>query len=95
MSIQNFLSFLQQIITMTDPDNAASVALARNALTAVTALALTSHTIDSLVYGVMKAADLQLENLLRHKDDFKGVPGDYRGNENKRHRLLLVLRPGC
>ncbi len=95
MSLENYLSFLQQIITMTNPKDPASVALAKNALSAVTALAITSHKVDSLTWRIMDSAEDQFERLLRHKDDFQGVPGDYAGNSNKRHRLLNVLRPGC
>jgi len=95
MSLDNYLSFLQQIITMTDIFDKASVALAKNAVTAVNALAQTSQKVDALTWRVMLAAEMQLELLLHHKDDFAGKPGDYMGNQNKRHRLLNVLRPSC
>ena len=95
MSLENFLSFLQQIITITDPDNAASVALAKNAVVSVIALAYSSQKVDAFTWRVMHTAEMSLEQLLRHKDDFAGKPGDYTGNSNKRHRLLNVLRPGC
>lgn len=95
MSLENFLSFLQQIITMTDPDDTASVALAKNAVVSVIALAHSSKKVDALTWRVMYAAEMRLEQLLRHKEDFAGKPGDYVGNQNKRHRLLNVLRPGC
>ena len=95
MSLENYLSFLQQIITMADPHDKASVALAKNAVTAVNALAHTSQKTDALTGRVMLVAEVQFERLLHHKDDFAGKPGDYMGNQNKRHRLLNVLRPGC
>ena len=95
MSIENYLSFLQQIITMTDPNDRAAVALAKNALTSVAALAITSHKVDSITWRIMHEAEERIELLLRHKEDFAGTPGDYVGNKNKRHRLLNVLRPGC
>ena len=95
MSLENFLSFLQQIITMTDPGDTESVALAKNAVVSVVALAQSSRKVDALTWRVMDAAEMRLEQLLRHQDDFAGKPGDYAGNRNKRHRLLNVLTPGC
>lgn len=95
MSLENFLSFLQQIITMTNPKDTASVALAKNAVVSVIALARSSEKVDALTWRVMNEAEMLLEQLLRHQDDFAGKPGDYVGNKNKRHRLLNVLRPGC
>lgn len=95
MSLENFLSFLQQLITMTDPDDAASVALAENALTAVIALAHTSKTVDPLTARAMHKAHMRLNGFLRHKDEFAGKPGDYMGNQHKRYRLRSMLSPEC
>lgn len=95
MSLDNFLSFLQQIITMAESDDKASVALAKNALISVCALAQSSGKIEPMTRRVMACAEMRLELLILHKGDFAGKPGDYLGNQKKRHRLLNVLSPGC
>lgn len=95
MSVENFLSFLQQLITMTDPDDKAAVALAKSALFAVSGLARSSGKIDPMTNRIMLCAEMRLELLIRHKADFAGTPGDYAGNQRKRHRLLNMLSPGC
>ena len=95
MSLENFMIFLQQIITMTDPGDPVSVALAKTSVESVIALAYSSQKVDPATWRVMYSAEMRLDQLLRHKQDFAGKPGDYIGNQNKRHRLLNVLRPGC
>lgn len=95
MSLDNFLSFVQQLITMAEPGDKVSVALAKNALISVCALAQSSGKIDPLTHRVMACAEMRLGMLILHKDDFAGKPGDYLGNQKKRHRLLNVLNPGC
>ena len=95
MSLDNFLSFLQQLLTMTDPDNAASVALAQSALTAIGGLADASQKADDVTLRAMAAAKLQFHFLIKHREDFIGTPGDYRGNQIRRHRLSHVITPSC
>ena len=47
MSMDNFLCFLQQILTMVEPENASSVASAKAALIAVFGLAKSSGKADA------------------------------------------------
>lgn len=95
MTLDNFLSFLQQIITMTDPNDRAAVALAKNALNSVLALGQCSGMTDAFTLRLMMRAENLLTQLLYHRDEFAGKPGDYAGNQNRRHRLRNVLTPGC
>ena len=95
MTLDNFLSFLQQLITMTDPDNDASVALAKNALTSVSALARTANMVDPLTRRAMMKAEVRLEMFLHHREDFAGKPGEYMNNQHKRQRLRSYLAPEC
>lgn len=95
MTLDNFLSFLQQLITMTDPHNAASVALARNALTAVSGLARSTKMSDPLTQRAMAKAEVRFDALLYHREDFAGKPGEYMNNQHKRQRLRSYLAPEC
>lgn len=96
MSYDNFLSYLQQLLTMVDPKNKYSVALAKSALSQTIALARISGKTDvGPTLRIMRMAERQFENLAEHRADFAGVPGEYEKNSIKRRRLGLVLRPGC
>lgn len=95
MSMDNFLSFLQQLLTMTEPDSPASVALARSALASVAGLARSSHKADSVTLRSINTAEQSFSFLIQHREDFIGTPGDYRGNQIRRQRLAHVVAPGC
>lgn len=95
MSFDNFLSYLQQLLTMVEPENLYSVALAKGALSQTVALARISSKTDSVTYRTMLMAERQFEYLAEHRADFAGVPGEYDRNKIKRRRLGLILRPGC
>lgn len=95
MSLNNFLSFLQQLITMADPSDPASVALAKQAVVSVVDLARLSQKTDSFTWRIMVTAATEFDMLLRHKSSFAGKPGDLVGNKNKRDRMLDALYPGC
>ena len=95
MSMDNFLSYLQQLLTMVDSTDAYSVALAKTALSTIIALAKASGKANSVVLRAMTVAERRFECLVEHKDDFAGIPGEYQENEVKRQRLAHIVRPGC
>ena len=95
MSMDNFLCFLQQILTMVEPHNASSVALAKAALTTVLGLARSSGKADSITIRSMMIAEREFEYLVSHKADYLGVPGEYQKNQVKRQRLAHMIMPSC
>lgn len=95
MSLNNFLSYLQQLLTMVDPKNRHSISLAKTALSATIAMAVDSDKVDPRTYRVMVAAEENFSHLVDNARDFAGKPGDIAGNENRRHRLQMTLYPSC
>lgn len=95
MSLDNFLSFLQQLLTMVDPKNAASVELAKVSLRTVISLARTSRKVGMATYRLMNLAEAQFDLLVEHREDFVGIQGEYSENHARRKRLEHVLTPGC
>ena len=95
MSLNNFLSYLQQLLSMVDPANKYSVALAQAALDATVKLVRASGKADAVTMRTMVNAQREFRYLASHRDEFAGIPGDYNGNEQKRRRLGLMLQPGC
>jgi len=95
MSMNNFLSFLQQILTMVEPKNAGSMALAKAALTSIVGLAKSSGKADAITIRCMMIAEREFEYLVGHRDDYVGVPGEYQKNQVKRQRLAHMIVPSC
>ena len=95
MSMDNFLSYLQQLLTMVDSRDDYSISLAKTALTAVFGLAKSSGKADSIVLRAMMIAEREFEYIVEHKADFVGVPGEYQNNKVKRQRLAHMVTPGC
>lgn len=95
MTMDNFLSYLQQLLTMVDPGNDYSIELAKTALSTVFSLAKVSGKADVLVLRTMKSAEAQFVYLAAHKADFVGVPGEYQKNQVKRQRLAHMVIPCC
>ena len=95
MTIDNFLSFLQQLLTMVDPKNECSIAIARNTLSGIISLASTSQKVEAITLRAMKRAEMELGFLIDNRDDFIGKPGQYEFNKTRRHRLYHVIMPGC
>lgn len=95
MTMDNFLSFLQQILTMVDPKDTCSVELARTALTTVCGLANSSKKSDAITYRSMMMAVREFDFLVANRKDFVGKPGEYQNNLNKRQRLAHMIMPGC
>lgn len=95
MTMDNFMSYLQQLLTMVDPGNAYSIELAKTALSTVLSLAKVSGKADALVLRTMMNAEREFEYLAAHRADFVGVPGEHQKNHVKRLRLAHVVMPSC
>ena len=95
MTMDNFLRFLQQLLTMADPADPDLVEKAENALRVVVDLVRSSHEVDTQTAFLMDCAINQFRHLLRFRDEFAGVRGKPMLNEQRRRRLRLALRPGC
>ena len=95
MSMENFLSFLQQLLTMVEPKNKSSVALAKTALKAVSELIQASGKGDPLVLRAIFITERNFDYFVEHKQDFAGIPGAHHTNYMKRKRLEHMINPGC
>ena len=95
MSLNNFISYLQQILSMVNPKDKYSVALGKSALSATIALAMASEKIDYQTERAMMLAEHQYDQLVENAKDFAGKPGKFEENEKRRRRLLMAISPGC
>ena len=95
MNMNNFLSYLQQLLTMMDPGDLTSRTLAKNALMSTIALAISSNKVDPMTHRMMLAAEVRFDVLLHYRDHFVGVPGELEKNAQKRQRMADVLLPHC
>ncbi len=95
MSMDNFLSYLQQLLTMVEPGNASSITLAKTALTTIIELARISNKADTITIRAMMNAESYFGYLVEHREDYIGVPGEYQKNQIKRQRLSHVVVPTC
>ena len=95
MSLNSFLIYLQQLLTMVDSTNPYSVELAKSALRETFVLARLSEMADGFTLRTMKNALDTFDHLVSSRDQFAGVPGEFQENEKKRRRLGMVLGPRC
>lgn len=95
MSLENFISFLQQLLTMVDKKDAYSTALAKSILQSVVELAKASQKVDGRTLRAMDTAVGEFEELVLHAKEFAGKPGEILENEQKRSRLTMMLLPSC
>ena len=95
MSLDNFLSYLQQLLTMLDSSNPYSVELAKAALRETYVLAKLSGMADGITLRAMHEALERFDHFAETRDHFAGVRGEYQENQKKRKRLALMLVPGC
>ena len=95
MSLDNFISYLQQLLTMIDKDDAYSVALGKQALLSIIALARISGKADAMTMHCMISAEHEFDYLVQNAQDFVGKPGQYLENKQRRRRLRLALLPSC
>ncbi len=95
MSFERYIELLQMLITMTDPDDSNEVLCAMNILKNLLELARSSEKANAITIRAMAQGFNGFTRLLRSKDDFAGEPGDYTGNQAKRQRLAMILKPHC
>lgn len=95
MSLENYLMFLQQILTMTDPEDRTSKSLAKISLESVLALAEKSGMSDPVTLRAMRTALSSFEFLVYNRKDYAGKKGAFLENKAKRQRLLMALTPHC
>lgn len=95
MSLENYLMFLQQVITMTDPEDLSSRSLAKIAMESVLAMASRSHMSDPVTIRAMRTALTSFDFLMANRKDFAGKKGAYLENRAKRQRLEMALVPHC
>ena len=86
MSMDNFLSFLQQILTMVEPENASSVASAKAALIAVFGLAKSSGKADAITIRSMMIAEREFEYLVSHWEEFT-----YHQKQNRKRLIFKII----
>lgn len=95
MSLENYLMFLQQVITMTDPEDLSSRSLAKIAMESVLAMAYKSQMSDPVTIRAMRTALSSFDFLMSNRKDFAGKKGAYLENRAKRQRLEMALVPHC
>ncbi len=95
MSLNNFLSYLQQVLSMIDPKDKKSVALGKSALSTTIALAIFSEKIDWETRRAMMRTEDIFDYLINYAKDFTGLPGQYDENAKRRRRLLMAISPSC
>ena len=95
MSLDDFLKFLQDILTMVEPGDANSVKLGKISVGSIVDLALNSGKVDPMTARVMREVTFAYENLVKRKKEFAGERGKFDENEQKRRRLTMVLHPRC
>ncbi len=95
MTFDNFLSYLQQLLTMVDPEDRSSIELAKKALSATIRLAIESGKVDSITRRFMRRVESHFDQLVANADDFAGKPGEYLENARKRSRLEMALHSHC
>ena len=95
MSLESFIRLYQELLTMIDPDNDYSVQCAVSMLHMLYTLAHNSGKASPITIRAMDSGVRNFENLARHRNDFAGKPGDYKGNNAKRQRLKNMLVPSC
>jgi len=95
MSLERYIELLQAIITMTNPENEEQMLNARNILKNLLELARSSGMAAGPTMRAMTEGYHGFSMIMRHRADFAGKPGDYAGNQAKRHRLEMVIGPHC
>ena len=95
MSLNGFLTYLQQLITMVDAADPRSVGYARAALKNTVELARLSGKAGGPAMRVMVRALDQFDDIIRVRNQFAAEPGEFQENERKRRRLCAMLQPGC
>ncbi len=93
MTIDNFLSYLQQILTMVDKNDEKSVSQARNALMSVGKLVEYSGKADLMTRRYIQYAIDIFDSLAEEAEDYAGRPGKSVINVQRRLRLKMAICP--
>ena len=96
MTVENFLSFLQQLLTIVNPNDQQSVNMVKSLLLDLKILSdHDTKTFGRLTYMTIAAANSQIDFLIEHSSEFAGKTGEYDANYKKRQRLHILLAPHC
>ena len=96
MSTENFLSFLQQLLTIVDPKDQQSVNMVKRLLSDLKTLSdYNTKSFEMFTRKMIEAANLEIDYLIAHRSEFAGKPGKYDANYKKRQRLHMLLAPNC
>ena len=95
MSIESFIRLLQELLTMVDPNDDLSIMTAESTLRTLCILARRSGKASPITIRCMDAAIRNFRSIVQHRDEFAGVPGNYKANNAKRQRLRDALYPHC
>ena len=71
MSYDNFLSYLQQLLSMVNPKDKYSIALAKTALSSTIMLAQASGKVDDRTSRSMGMAESLFQHLVNHANDLR------------------------
>ncbi|MCQ2470103.1 MAG: hypothetical protein MJ100_09870 [Ruminococcus sp.] len=93
MTIDNFLSYLQQILTMVDKNDEESVSQALNALVSVGKLVEYSGKADLMTRCSIQYAIDIFDSLAEEAEDYAGKPGASVINVQRRKRLKMAICP--
>lgn len=93
MEMDDFLVFLQQVLTMVDARDPGSIDLGNVALITVTGLARKSDRTSPMVLKTMEASMHLFGQLIAHREEFIPVPGETQKNQLRKQRLLKVIQP--
>ena len=95
MTIDNFLSYLQQILSMVDKNDEKSVFQAKTALVSIAELVEYSGKADLMTRRYIQYAVAIFENLAEDADDYADKPGASTINIQRRNRLKMAICPSC
>ena len=73
MTQKEFIEFLQKVLTLVEPENTCSVALARTAVLSMVTLSMETGKVDKTTATMMKSAVDDFDNLLKNREQFIGT----------------------
>ena len=73
MTQKEFIEFLQKVLTLVEPENICSVALARTAVLSMVTLSMETGKVDKTTAAMMKSAVDDFDNLLKNREQFIGT----------------------
>ena len=73
MTQKEFIGFLQNVLTLVNPAEACSVAVARTAVLSMVTLSMETGKVDKTTAAMMKSAVDDFDNLLQNREQFIGT----------------------